>query len=253
MKTTLSIQQRAFLNRCAAFARRIVPQACLLCGAWSGSACLCRACDDALVRLPVERCERCALPVTAGRVCGSCLSDPPRYDATLAAFAYAFPLDALVQALKYGGRLVIARLLGEALAQTVAAELADLIVPMPLSVQRLRERGFNQALEIARPVARATGIPLAPRACRRVIDTPAQAALPWKARAGNVRGAFVCDRDVRGLNVAVVDDVMTTGATVNELARNLRRAGAAEIRVWVVARALKHDAPFGANLERCPY
>ena len=104
--------------------------------------------------------------------------------------------DALVRALKYGGRLVIARLLGEALAQTVAAELADLIVPMPLSVQRLRERGFNQALEIARPVARATGIPLAPRACRRTKSivsrspmasaTPIPPGIQIKSRAGQV-------------------------------------------------------------------
>jgi len=233
--------------------RSLLPQSCLLCGARSGTRLACSACDAALLRLPPERCTVCALPITGGTVCGECLRATPHYDATTAPFAYAFPLDALIQALKYGGDLAVARLLGEALAHAVARERVDLLVPMPLSTRRLRERGFNQALEIARPVAHAGGIPLAPNACRRVIDTPAQAALPWKARARNVRGAFVCDADVRDLRVAIVDDVMTTGATVNELARNLKRAGASEVRVWVVARALRHDAPFGAKLDYCPY
>jgi ComF family protein len=153
-----------------------------------------------------------------------------------------------VQALKYGGDLVVARVLGEALAKEVAAEGVDVIIPMPLSAQRLRERGFNQALEIARFVSRATGIPIATDACRRVLDTAAQAALPWNARARNVRGAFICDADLRDRTVAIVDDVMTTGATLDELAKNIRHAGAREIRAWVVARALKQDQVFGVKL-----
>jgi ComF family protein len=160
-------------------------------------------------------------------------------------FVYQHPLDALVQAFKYGGNLALATLLGDALGQTVAAstdERADLIIPMPLSARRLRERGFNQAVELARRVGRITGVTVASGMCRKIVDTQPQAALPWKARAQNVRGAFVCDADLQGKNVAVIDDVMTTGATLNELARNLRRAGAAHISGWVVARALRNSA-----------
>jgi ComF family protein len=183
----------------------------------------------------------CALPITRAVVCGACLDRPPHFDRVSAAFAYGFPVDALVHALKYGGNLAVARILGEALGRAVASEHVDLIVPMPLSVQRLRERGFNQAHEIARSVGRATRTPVAFDLCRRVIDTAAQAALPWKERARNVRGAFVCDGDLGEHSVAIVDDVMTTGATLDELAKNLKRAGAREVRGWIVARALKQD------------
>lgn len=238
----------AILNRCSLFVRSALPQRCLLCGAPAVLALLCPACDAALPRLGATRCRVCAAPLADTSVCGACLKAPPRYHYTSAAYTYAFPLDALVQSLKYGGNLAVARLLGQALAHTVIAERVDLIVPMPLSPARLRERGFNQALEIARYVARATAIPLEPEACRRVRDTVAQATLPWKERAGNVRGAFVCDADLTGRTVAIVDDVMTTGATLDELAKNLRRAGAREVRAWVVARALRHNVPFGAKL-----
>jgi ComF family protein len=177
------------------------------------------------------------VPLASGEVCGACLAHPPRFHGVEAAFAYDFPLDALVQACKYGRRLALAGLLGGELARVLTRRV-DAIVPMPLARGRLAERGFNQALEIARPVARALRIPLLREACRKVADTPPQAALPWDERARNVRRAFVCDADVRGLRVAVVDDVLTTGATLNELARVLRRAGATEVIGWVVARTL---------------
>ena len=244
----LSNLESGFLNHCLRIVRGALPQCCLLCGAEDSPAPLCAACDAALPRLPTTRCRTCALPVSRAAVCGACLARPPRFDRVSAVFAYRFPLDALVQALKYGANLAVAGVLGETLARAVAAERVDVIVPMPLSVQRLRARGFNQAHEIARSVARATGIPVAAEACRRVIDTAAQATLPWKERARNVRGAFVCDADLSGRSVAVVDDVMTTGATLDELAKSLKRAGAVEVRGWVVARALKHDQAFGAIL-----
>ncbi len=187
--------------------------------------------------MPGNRCAVCALPLTSGKACGACLSRPPRFDRVEAVFAYLFPVDALIQAFKYGRRLALARLLGESLAGLVARDV-DAIVPMPLAPGRLAERGFNQALEIARVASAATGIALLPRACRKVTETPAQAMLPWKERARNVRRAFVCDADLEGQRIAVVDDVLTTGATLNELARVLRKANAAEVRGWIVARTL---------------
>jgi ComF family protein len=232
------------LNNCLKFSHALLPQSCLLCGARSARALLCPACDADLPRLPAARCTICAAPAN-DPLCGACIAHLPRYDAVTAVFVYQHPLDALVQAFKYGGNLALATLLGDALGQTVAAstdERADLIIPMPLSARRLRERGFNQAVELARRVGRITGVTVASGMCRKIVDTQPQAALPWKARAQNVRGAFVCDADLQGKNVAVIDDVMTTGATLNELARNLRRAGAAHISGWVVARALRNSA-----------
>lgn len=215
----------------------LVPQSCLLCGAPSGVAQLCAGCEADLPWLPRNRCAVCALPLPSGTVCGPCLRRPPRFDRVTAVFAYRFPVDALIQAFKYGGRLPLARVLGEALARTVARDV-EAIVPMPLAPGRLAERGFNQALEIARAVARRTGLPLLPFACRKLVETPPQAALPWKERAKNVRRAFACDANLTGRRIAVVDDVLTTGATLNELARVLRKAGAREISGWVVARTL---------------
>ena len=157
----------------------------------------------------------------------------------MAAFSYAFPLDKLIQALKYGENLAVVAVLAQALAARITAIPApDLIAPMPLSRERLRERGFNQALEIAKHLSRATGAPLAADLCRRVRNTPPQAGLPLKARVKNMRGAFSCDADLAGKSIAVVDDVLTSGATLNELAKTLRRRGAARISGWVVARTL---------------
>jgi ComF family protein len=177
------------------------------------------------------------VPLASGRVCGACLDRPPRFDRVEAAFAYQFPVSALIHAFKYGRKLALARVLAELMAPHVASDV-DAIVPMPLARGRLAERGYNQALEIARRVASLTGVTLLPDACSKVADTPAQASLPWKARARNVRGVFVCHAAVEGQRIAVVDDVLTTGATMNELARVLRKAGAAEVRGWVVARTL---------------
>jgi ComF family protein len=152
---------------------------------------------------------------------------------------YRFPIDALIQALKYGGRLAVARFLARAMMWPID-EAIDVIVPMPLSEARQRERGFNQAHEIARHIGRMSGIAVVPSLCRRVRETPPQAALPWKARAANVRGAFVAESAAGGLRVAVIDDVATTGATLNEVSRVLKHAGTARVVCLSAARALKH-------------
>lgn len=209
---------------------------CFLCRG-EARALLCAACDADLPRLAgATLCPRCALASPGGAVCGRCLATSPAYDATHAALAYAFPADALVQSLKFRGELALAPLLGELLAQGLAPGTADCIVPVPLSEARLRERGYNQALEIARSVAAATRLPLEPGLCLRARDTAVQMDLPLEAREKNVRGAFECPRLVGGRTVAVLDDVMTTGATLAEIAATLKRAGAARVVNWVVAR-----------------
>jgi len=226
-----------FLNNCLVFGQAMLPQQCLLCAAPAVAKPVCDACYADLPWLPDARCPQCAVPTADGGICGACLSHPPRFDRVSAAFVYAWPLAPLIHHYKYAGHLALATLLAQALSARLAGN-ADLIIPMPLAPQRLLSRGFNQALEIARVVSRATGVPLAAKACRRVRDTAPQASLPWRERAQNIRGAFVCDADLRGKRVAVIDDVMTTGATLNELARNLRLAGALEIQGWMVARTL---------------
>lgn len=226
----------------AARAKRVVsgllPQDCGLCGAPSGDSPLCGECRRGLPRLPEVRCPHCALPVAGGAVCGACLARPPHFDATHAAFRYAFPLDRLIQSFKYGHHLALVDFLAGQLAELGTAR-ADFVVPVPLSAERLAQRGFNQALELARPLARALGLPLVFDGLHRVHDTAPQAGLPWKERARNVRHAFECRADLTGRRVLVIDDVMTTGATLDEFARTLKASGASRVENRVLARALR--------------
>ncbi|MEO5699917.1 MAG: hypothetical protein ABIS17_10085 [Casimicrobiaceae bacterium] len=151
-------------------------------------------------------------------------------------------MDRILQRLKYGGALAFAAWAAQALAADVAARVPaagrpDVLVPLPLTPARQRARGFNQAQEIARETAAGLGIGVE-RLLARVRDGSPQAALPWSGRAANVRGAFACSGDVTGRHVALVDDVMTTGATAGEAARTLIAGGAARVSVWVIARTL---------------
>lgn len=219
----------------------LLPQDCYVCGEESGERPLCAACDAGLPRLGAPLCPVCALPVPEGRICGACQKSPPRYDATFAAFRYAHPVEHIVQGLKYRHRLPLSGWLADALAACIGPAGVDCILSLPLSAQRMRSRGFNQAQEIARPLARRLGIPLLSGACRRVLDTAPQASLPWKARQANIRNAFECSIDLTGKSIAVVDDVMTTAATLNEFARVLKMHGARRVENWVAARTLPQD------------
>lgn len=207
---------------------------CFLCRG-SSRALLCEACAAELPRLAGELCPRCALPTPRGALCGRCLAEPPDYDATVAALAYDFPADALVHALKFRGELALAPFLAKMLRNGLSSEAVDCVIPVPLSAKRLRERGYNQAVEIARHL-RPEKLEVA--LCVRERDARPQMELPWAERQRNVRGGFSCRRALVGATVAVVDDVMTTGATLDEMARTLKRAGAARVVNWVVARTL---------------
>ena len=216
-----------------------IGQDCLLCGSESGSEFLCAACGAGLPVLG-SGCPRCALPTPSAVPCGACLGDPPYFDATTALWPYEFPCDRLVQSLKYQGRLAVARYLARSLA-AIPLPRSDRLIPVPLHPRRLRERGFNQSLEIARYLSRHTGVPCETSGVWRARDTPPQADLPYADRARNARGAFVCALDLSGETVTVLDDVMTTGATLNEFARTLKQAGAARVEVLVVARTIARD------------
>jgi len=215
-----------------------LPQACVLCRSPSGNALVCAACANAMPR-DACACPRCALGgVDNDAVCGACLAKPPPFDATIAAWRYAFPADRLLQAFKYAGMLALAEPLAAALADTLARRNAprpDVVIAVPLSLSRQRERGFNHAHEIARRLAMRLDLPIE-HALARTRDAPPQAGLTLRERAHNLRDAFAASRSVSGRAVAIVDDVMTTGATLRAASRALRAAGAARIDAWVVAR-----------------
>ncbi len=226
-------------NACAQALRGLLPQACALCAAACGDALLCPPCGAALPRVH-HACPVCALPALHDVPCGACLAHPPPYSSTVAAWAYAFPLDRLVQGLKYGAQLALAEPLAAGLVDAIrrrfdADDLPDAVVALPLAAARQRSRGFNQAAELARRIAAATGRPLVPGLVRPR-DSPPQVSLAWSDRARNVRNAFVGTPALAGLRIAIVDDVMTTGATLAAAARAARRAGARDVAAWVVAR-----------------
>lgn len=235
----LSIFANRFLNSLARALRRAASEACLLCGSATREGNPCPACRGTLPLLPPARCPVCGVSTPLACVCGECLRRPPAFDVATAPLEYRFPVDAMIRRFKYQGDLATGRALGRLLSEHVAPlPRPDLVIPMPLHPTRLKVRGFNQAAELAREIARRTRVPVVMDLCARNRDTAEQAQLSSRERRRNVRGAFTCVRDLGGADVAVVDDVLTTGATLNELARVLKRRGAARVRGWVVARAL---------------
>lgn len=220
----------------------LLPAACPLCAnAISPEQDFCVECERALPRL-TQSCSRCAAPLeyveAAAMICGRCQQHPPAYAAVHAPFRYTTPVDRLIQGAKYGARLDWAALLGRQLADHLHARASvfDAIVPVPLHRTRLRERGYNQSIELARPIIKRLKIPLV-HAVRRLRATPSQASLSAEERIRNVRHAFAINGEVKGLNVAIVDDVVTSGATVEAVARCLLRAGAERVEIVAVARA----------------
>ena len=218
---------------------RLLPGSCLLCGADSKTEPICPACQTDLPALPARLCPHCADQTTHGERCGACLKDPPQFDLTVAAFRYDFPLDRVVHALKYSHQLALANWFGQQLQVRITDRAFDKIVPLPLHVDRLRERGFNQAGEIAKVLGALLALPVDLEMVVRTRATSPQADLADKERRRNVHGAFECQGDLSGQRILLIDDVMTTGATANECARTLKIHGAQSVTVAVVARALK--------------
>ena len=197
---------------------------------------VCAACERDLPWLG-SACVRCALPLASCGPCGECLRSPPPFDRALAAFEYRFPIDRVIHRYKSAGDLALGRWLAQCLARRVRGEpLPDALVAPAIGAKRLRERGFDQALEIAKEVGRALGVPVERRGVTRVRETTAQRALGARERRANLRGAFACSPRVAGRRLALVDDVITTGATAREVAAALRESGARSVAVWAVAR-----------------
>lgn len=224
-----------------------LPSQCAVCHGWGEQ----RLCADCLTRFAAERhrCRRCALETSNGTVeCGACLRDPPPYAATFAAVDYSHPWDGLITHFKFHAALDLAPAMAARLVAAVrrsGAQLPELLLPVPLSTARLRERGFNQAWELARRVGRALACRAEARLLLRIKNHPHQLALPLEQRAANVRGAFAVEplraAELPGRNIALIDDVMTSGATAAEATRVLLQAGAHTVQVWVVARTPRRE------------
>ena len=200
---------------------------------------ICHACIKSLPWLNTSHCPQCGLTSDEG-LCGSCINSTPHFDATHAVFSYEFPINVMMQRYKYGNMLSLSTLFGQLLNDKIKQETIDLIIPMPMHPQRLKIRGFNQALEIARFLNTNSRNKLDYTSVIRQSLTPPQASLPLKARVNNIKGAFDVIGDVRGKKIAIVDDVMTSGASLNELAKTLKKAGAVHVECWVIARTMPH-------------
>lgn len=224
----------------------LAPPVCCLCGAagqrgeevWGLD--LCRYCEADCPR-PQMPCPVCASPHAGAGTCETCLASPPPFDSTTALFLYADPVDQMITGLKFQGELCFARVLGTLLARELrlaGKRLPHCVVPLPLHVQRYRERGFSQTGAIAAHVTRRLGVPLDNGLLQRTRATSAQSGLPAEARAANLRQAFTVPSDRRPpLRVALLDDVMTTGHTAAAAASALKQAGCREVHLWICARA----------------
>ena len=239
----------------------LLPSQCPLCGGGCDDV-VCAPCREHFCQMAKNHCARCGNPLASSprrrlaardrnccehddgkeSTCPTCQTYPPHYDATIFAVDYTPPLDQLVLQLKFSARLPLApwfaRMLRDAVLARPRLPLPDLLCPVPLGPGRLVERGFNQALEIARPLAASLGVTLHPALASRRVDTRAQSGVSPHERADNIRGAFVIeDPDlVDRRHVGIVDDVMTSGSTLDELAATFRRFGAARVTNLVFAR-----------------
>ncbi len=226
----------------------LLPPRCVLCGQPCGSICICAACR---VDLPwtALHCKQCGLPLASPKddICGQCIRHTPPFTRTVCPLQYQFPADSLVQAFKFKRQLAAGRVLSHLMCEYVTCQQVrhpDMLVPVPLHNFRMIKRGFNQASELGAYISRVLDIPLLTTALRRHRNTKAQSGLSRKQRRKNVRGAFYWHGLITpGRHVVLIDDVMTTGTTVTECARILKKAGAKRIDVWAAARAIptKHQ------------
>ncbi|MET0045313.1 MAG: ComF family protein [Candidatus Thiodiazotropha sp. 6PLUC3] len=224
----------------------LYPQSCLLCGSRADFET--RFCQTCYESLPYNNhaCPCCALPlpsgVAKGTRCGACIQQQLPFDSCSTAVLYEPPLSRLISNLKFRQHLhltaPLARLLIHRLAEP--AHLPELLLPVPLHPRRLRERGFNQAQELGRVVAKHYGIPLDSRLVKRTRETSAQSDLSELERRRNLRNAFRVYGSLKGVKVAILDDVVTTGSTIKEMSMALNRAGADKITVWAIARTVSN-------------
>lgn len=220
----------------------LITSLCILCGAPAESATgrFCPSCYAELPLQPAGVCSCCGAPEPGAAVCARCFHRAPAFDSCLSAYIYRYPVDQIIKKLKYRARLDLAHALAQPLLETTGRGLEvvpDCLLPTPLHYARLRSRGFNQAREIARVLSQRLSLPVDDQLVRRHRPTAQQFELRPEQRARNVKGAFSLLKTMGYKNIAVVDDILTTGSTAHELARLLKRHGAQHVQVWCLARA----------------
>jgi len=227
----------------AGISKILYPPSCLLCGAATTRG----LCSDCAAELPENNCacRRCALPLfdMEQGVCGRCLKKSPAFDAAWSPFIYAQPIEWMITQLKFNAGLLQGNALADLMLQRLPmlAAKPDCILPVPLHNQRLRQRGFNQSVELAKPLARSLNVQLDTTSCQRLRATPPQTGMRASQRRRNLRGAFDFQNNQNHHYVVLFDDVMTTGATLNELAGLLKRKGVQRVEVWSLARAQRNN------------
>lgn len=230
---------------------KLLPHTCILCNKLTQQTIdLCQACENELPRIELA-CLRCGVPIATPticvdkKLCGQCIQHPPPYNTTFALYHYEEPIDKLITGIKFSGKLVYAKVLGELFAKNILLSLTednkpDYLIPMPLHQKRLCERGFNQALELARPIAKYLQIPIDFQSCIRSRNTIAQTLIPAETRYNNIKNAFSISKKFFARHVAILDDVVTTGNTVTELSKVLKQQGIENISIWCCARTNSH-------------
>ncbi|SFJ74319.1 ComF family protein [Methylophaga sulfidovorans] len=220
--------------------RKVFPIPCLLCGLATDDQALCESC---IAELPViqQCCIRCAIPLANAQICGQCLKKPPIQDISLSLYRYEQAIPRMMSALKYHRQIQLAEMCAqEFISYHTLATLPDVLLPIPLHPSRLRQRGYNQSLLFADSLAKLLKIPCRPELLKRIKKTATQTQLNAKQRHKNMRQAFEYSSSFVPQHVAIIDDVMTSGATTHEAARVLKRVGVETIEVWTIARAISH-------------
>jgi ComF family protein len=217
--------------------QRIFTGTCFYCLAKTNQV-WCIECEKDFIR-ETSRCSVCAKNSVSSSVCGSCLYQAPYYSSTEVLFNYEYPTTELIKAFKYNKKPELAKVFAEQLSRIIRKKnvlLPQTIVPVPLHKKRQRDRGYNQSLEIAKEISKQLCVKLNPHLCNRTTNTDPQSSLPMKTRKKNVKGAFSLGYGQVPKHIAIIDDVITTGSTINELAALLKKAGCQRIDVWAIAK-----------------
>ena len=230
---------RTLFNRALWLFDKLFEPVCLLCRqAPEHQHGLCAGCERSLA-LNKSPCQICARPIETGAICGKCILNANHFDHAIAPLLYREPVSHMLRALKYHNGIAFARTAASVISEAAlnrGAKKPDLICSVPMTTRALRKRGFNQSALIALLAGYRLGIPVSNNLLRKVRETPHQSDLNATERQSNLKNAFICQRPMEGRHVVIVDDVLTTGATVNELAKTLKQAGASRVDVWVCAR-----------------
>lgn len=240
LQNSFSVYRQKISHQLAKLYSNMMPTPCLLCGTSSAHSCLCHDCIQNLPKLGPS-CPRCASPVDYITLCGQCLNNPPEQDASVSLFPYQTPIDHLIAELKYNDKLFLSRFFAQQMAEKLKNHpLPQLLIPIPLHKKRLRHRGYNQSMELARYLSKQLSIPVRNDILIRIRETAPQASLPFSERKKNIKRAFGVNNVNIPTHIALIDDVLTTGHTADVAAKVLRQAGVNTIELWTIARTIRH-------------